>query len=136
MFCQKLFTLSCTSICPWQPRYAFPSAHSVTVSYHYHSGSLLYVLFYVVSMQLKSTHNSSNSSRCNLPERVQWTLSMSLNILVNVKALNFNLRYDLNERLWILRNSKYPTLRATSEATMDSLLIGQHLWTIENDTTR
>ena len=46
------------------------------------------------------------------------------------------LRYDLSERLWIAENSKFPEFRATVQAPLESLLLGRHLWTIENDATR
>ena len=42
----------------------------------------------------------------------------------------------MSEKLWIAKNSKYPELRATSRAPLVSLLLGRHLWTIENDSVR
>ena len=44
-----------------------------------------------------------------------------------------NSRYDEVERLWKAENEKNPSFLATSDATRPSLLIGQHKWTIHND---
>merc|ERR1711971_823263 len=44
-----------------------------------------------------------------------------------------NIRYDEAERLWKAENEKYPSFLATSDATRTSLLIGQHTWSMFND---
>ena len=45
----------------------------------------------------------------------------------------FSNRYDSDLSLWKANNRKHKEFLATSDAKLDSLLIGPHMWTIYND---
>ena len=47
----------------------------------------------------------------------------------------FNVRFDNQLSLWKARNTKHPNFYATSDAPLWTMLLGQHLWTIHNDST-
>ena len=45
-------------------------------------------------------------------------------------------RYDSAKNLWIAEHNKKTNFLATIKAPVESLLLGTHLWTIHNDSTR
>ena len=44
--------------------------------------------------------------------------------------------YNFQKDIWVASHGMFKYLHATIKAPIESLLLGTHLWTIHNDTTR